>query len=217
MLGICLNLPVMRLAKRVPPKVEAEFLGAPATGQWPHQVDFTDLSSGQPDTWSWAFGDGGTSNQKNPSHTYTVAGLYTVTLNVSGALGMSAKTKVGYVLVVDPPVPATPPVANFIGTPRLGTAPLEVTFTDATSNVPEEWDWAFGDGAFSDQQNPVHVFTEPGDYAVALVAANADGSDAEVKPGYITVLAPAVQPNALLDEDAQPILDETDLPTLGET
>ncbi len=53
-------------------------------------VTFTDTSSGNPTGWSWEFGDGGTSAQQNPTHTYGVAGMYTVVMKASNSGGTSA-------------------------------------------------------------------------------------------------------------------------------
>jgi PKD repeat protein len=80
-------------------------------------------------------------------------------------------------------------VANFSATPRSGSAPLTVTFTDTSSNGPTTWNWAFGDGATSDQQHPSHTYTVPGSYTVTLTAANAEGSDGETRVDHITVSA----------------------------
>jgi PKD repeat protein len=55
-------------------------------------VTFTDTSSGNPTGWSWEFGDGGTSAQQNPTHTYAVAGTYTVVLRASNSGGTGAPT-----------------------------------------------------------------------------------------------------------------------------
>jgi hypothetical protein len=55
-------------------------------------VDFADASSGVIDTWSWDFGDNGTSSQPNPSHAFGVAGVYQVTLTVTGPGGSDAVT-----------------------------------------------------------------------------------------------------------------------------
>lgn len=84
----------------VPPT--AAFTGAPLSGTFPLSVSFTDQSSGQPTSWAWTFGDGGSSNAQNPSHTYTAAGTYTVTLTVTNAAGSDVETKTGYVSVTDP-------------------------------------------------------------------------------------------------------------------
>ena len=67
----------------------ASFNGTPTSGPIPLTVVFTDASTGGPTSWSWDFGDGGTSTLRNPSHTYTVAGNYTVNLTVTNNCGGS--------------------------------------------------------------------------------------------------------------------------------
>ncbi|NIM51496.1 MAG: PKD domain-containing protein, partial [Gemmatimonadales bacterium] len=57
----------------------------PTTGTEPLTVSFTDLSTGSPTSWSWDFGDTGTDAVQNPSHTYTAAGSYTVSLTAYNA------------------------------------------------------------------------------------------------------------------------------------
>ena len=61
----------------------AEFSGTPLSGTNPLLVDFTDLSTGPVTSWSWDFGDGGSSTLQNPSHTYTSAGTFFVSLSVT--------------------------------------------------------------------------------------------------------------------------------------
>jgi C1A family cysteine protease len=68
------------------PPVDAKFSCSPVYGVAPLDVKFTDLSTGNPTQWSWSFGDGGTSTQQNPTHTYTTAGSYTVGLMVSNGI-----------------------------------------------------------------------------------------------------------------------------------
>lgn len=53
---------------------------------------------------------------------------------------------------------------------------LSVAFTDRSSNVPTSWAWNFGDNQTSNSQNPTHAYALPGEYAVTLVATNADGN-----------------------------------------
>jgi PKD repeat protein len=79
----------------------------------------------------------------------------------------------------------SPPVANFTGNPTSGTAPLNVAFTDSSTNNPTSWSWVFGDGGTSAAQNPSHSYAA-GTYTVTLTAANAYGSDGETKTNYIT-------------------------------
>ena len=325
----------------------ADFSGSPTSGDAPLAVGFSDASTGSVNTYSWTFGDGGTSSAQNPSHSYASAGSYTVSLTVTGPGGSDGETKAGYITVTDPPggawtiityddfesgfgsytvggsdcarytggtyahqggaaadiqdnsgvassfyhssghnvsgfaelevefwfvgvsmepsedfwlqyfdgsvwrtvatwaqgpdfannvfynkvvaIPAgsyaypanaqlrflcdasgnsddvyidevefrgrgtaapQPPVAAFTGTPVSGNLPLNVAFTDESSNSPTGWTWDFGDTFGSSTQNPSHEYTAAGVYTVTLTASNAEGSDAEVKTNYITVTAP---------------------------
>ncbi len=333
----------------------AAFSGAPTSGTFPLSVSFTDASSGQPTGWSWNFGDGGSSTAQNPSHTYTSAGSFTVTLTASNAQGSDGETKTNYITTSNPAdtfaslpystgfeggavdqywslyegvegrirvtsiqsphsgsyhllmddsvngssysqneawlqlnlagesqvdldfwwkeigdethtqdgvyfsnnggasftkvldlngssttnntwnsfsldldaeaagaglsltsnfvvkfqqydnygvtsdgfafddiavtagAAGTPPVAAFSGAPTSGTAPLAVSFTDASTNAPTGWSWTFGDGGSSSAQNPSHSYTAAGTYTVTLTASNAFGSDGETKTNYVTV------------------------------
>jgi len=85
-----------------------------------------------------------------------------------------------------------PPVANFSGSPTSGEAPLTVEFSDLSTNSPTTWDWTFGDGGTSSEQNPSHTYSSAGTYTVSLTATNAGGSDEETKLGYIMVNFPDV-------------------------
>jgi len=77
--------------------VPAEFSATPTTGPTPLEVQFTDETPGDFDTWSWDFGDGGTSNEQNPIHVYTNPGPFTVSLTASGAFEYAKATKVDYI------------------------------------------------------------------------------------------------------------------------
>jgi PKD repeat protein len=81
------------------------------------------------------------------------------------------------------------PVADFTGSALTGTAPLGVTFTDASTNTPTSWLWNFGDGGTSTSQNPSHTYAAAGTYTVTLTATNATGSDTKTRTSYITVTA----------------------------
>ena len=63
----------------------AAFSASPTSGPLPLTVTFTDQSSGNPTGWRWDFGDGGSSTEQHPSHTYFLAGSFSVTLTVSNA------------------------------------------------------------------------------------------------------------------------------------
>ena len=83
-------------------------------------------------------------------------------------------------------------IADFVSVASMGDVPLTVEFQD-TSNVPSPaaWHWEFGDGASSDEQNPVHTYLVPGVYDVRLTVTGSGGAAVRQKPGYVVVgLAP---------------------------
>lgn len=82
----------------------AQFVGTPTSGNSPLTVNFTDQSTGGATSWSWNFGDGGTSIAQNPSHQYTAAGTYTVTLTATNACGSDQEVKTNYITVSSTPV-----------------------------------------------------------------------------------------------------------------
>ncbi len=91
----------------------ANFTGSPTSGNVPLNVSFTDQSSSSPTSWSWDFGDGGTSTARNPSHTYEAAGTYTVALTATNACGSDSESKIDYITVTEPTVDyATPPYST---------------------------------------------------------------------------------------------------------
>ena len=173
------------------PAPTADFSASPTSGDVSLTVNFTDLSSNSPDSWSWNFGDGGASTSQNPSHTYTTAGTYTVTLTASNCGGSDGETKVDYITVNSAPCTETTPVADFSGSPTSGEASLNVSFSDLSTNNPDTWSWNFGDGGSSTSQNPSHTYASAGTYTVTLTASNCAGSDVATKVDYITVTQPA--------------------------
>ena len=84
------------------------------------------------------------------------------------------------------PVPGQPD-ASFTRTPASGVAPLQVAFTDTSTNTPTSWAWSFGDGATSAVRNPTHTYTAPGTYDVTLTVANGVGSDSITSVGSVVV------------------------------
>ena len=167
------------------PTPVAEFSATPTSGSPPLEVEFTDLSINQIDSWAWDFGDGATSTSQNPMHIYANEGLYTVTLTVIGPDGTDTEIKTDYITVSIPM-----PVANFSGSPTSGTSPLEVVFTDLTTNDIDTWAWDFGDGTTSATQNPTHTYANEGVYTVSLTVTGPGGTDTEIKTDYITVANP---------------------------
>lgn len=88
----------------VPSPPIANFTASPTT-TCVGVVDFQDQSSAAPTAWSWNFGDGTTSTVQNPTHTYTAAGTYSVTLTTSNANGADTLVKNNYITVNMPTAP----------------------------------------------------------------------------------------------------------------
>ena len=162
----------------------AEFSASPTSGNSPLTVAFKDKSTGTPTSWKWNFGDGTSSTAKNPTHKYSKAGKYTVTLTATNAAGSKTVKKSNYITVT---TAATKPVADFWGSQPSGNAPLKVTFTETSKGSPTSWKWNFGDGKSSTEKSPTHTYSAAGTYTVKLTATNAAGSSTKTKWKYIKV------------------------------
>ncbi|HKK69337.1 MAG TPA: C25 family cysteine peptidase [Bacteroidales bacterium] len=167
----------------------ADFSGTPTTLLEGESVTFTDNSQ-YAASYSWDFGDGNTSTEANPVHTYMSAGTYTVSLEVTNALGNDTETKVDYI-TVNPNT--NPPVADFTADVTTVTTGGTVNFSDLSTNLPDGWSWTFNGGtpATSTNQNPSVTYDAAGTYTVELTASNSYGSDTETKVDYITVELPS--------------------------
>jgi len=111
------------------------------------------------------------------------AGVYTVSLSVTGPGGNDTEVKTDYITVS-----SLPPTADFSGNPISGFFPLMVNFTDLTAGAVNQWRWYFGDGGTSIVQHPAHTYNSSGNYTVSLKSIGPGGSDSIAKENYITVL-----------------------------
>ncbi|HWR24769.1 MAG TPA: PGF-pre-PGF domain-containing protein, partial [Methanosarcina sp.] len=140
------------------------FNANPTSGYAPLTVRFND-SFTDTTSWDWNFGDGVTSTETNPIHTYSKGGNYTVSLTASNENGTVSKTATITVF----------PLANFNANPTSGYAPLAVQFTDRSHNATG-WTWYFGDGATSYEQSPAHTYASAGTYTVNLTVSNGNST-----------------------------------------
>ena len=161
--------------KPVPILPVANFSSNVSSGYVPLSVQFND-SSKNVTNWNWNFGDGGNSTQQNPMHTYLSAGNYTVNLTVNNTNGNDSK--LATINVSEKPVPIFP-VANFSSNVSSGYVPLSVQFNDSSKNATN-WNWNFGDGGNSTQQNPMHTYLSAGNYTVNLTVNNTNGTDSKL-------------------------------------
>nr|WP_321508492.1 IPT/TIG domain-containing protein [uncultured Methanoregula sp.] len=111
------------------PVPAADFTLTPVTGVGPLTVAFTDTSTNSPTSWNWNFGDGSAGTAQNPSHTYTVIGIYDVSLSATNAIGTGTKTQ-SRVISVTTPVNQSPAVYH-------GVTLMNTTNNDFLFNITD--------------------------------------------------------------------------------
>jgi PKD repeat protein len=164
--------------------VQAEFKSNVKTGNAPLAATFTDLSyfTGTNVEYTWDFGDGTVSYEKNPVHTYVSPGVYTVSLTVADENGEDTEIKESLIAVGA----AAPLHAEFTATNRnTASTWTNVAFTDQSSGSITSWLWNFGDGTTSTQQNPSKRYSVGGIYTVTLTVTGPDGSSQQTETNFI--------------------------------
>jgi PKD repeat protein len=148
--------------------VTASFSSSVLSGTAPLSVAFSNASTNAT-SYSWSFGDGTTSTDSSPTHTFTAAGSYEVTLEASNAW----KNRLARTTIT---VAAPAPVASFSASKSSGRAPLSVSFSSKSSNITS-YLWSFGDGsAGSNEASPTHTFKKAGTFTVTLTATGPGGT-----------------------------------------
>ncbi|HOD94822.1 MAG TPA: PKD domain-containing protein [Candidatus Hydrogenedentes bacterium] len=185
----------------------AQFIASPTSGARNLAVQFIDQSQAGAapiDSWLWSFGDGTTSTEQNPIHTYTTAGTYHVSLTVITALDTGVMLRSNYITVTEP----VGPTALFSGGPTTITAGDTVYFGDSSlpGTAPvTAWAWDFGDGTTHAGQSPSHRYDVPGLYTVTLTVTTSVGSHTRTVPGYVQVSAPPLPVPPVSDFIASPL------------
>jgi PKD repeat protein len=149
-------------------------------------VDFRDTSTdtdGTIATWSWDFGGDGLSGEQNPTHTFSSAGTYNVTLTVMDNEGES--DTVGQAVTVTDSTVNTAPVASF----SYACNARNCIFSDLSSDPDAgdsitSWAWDFGDGEGSSSQNPSHTYASQGNYTVVLDVTDNNSATGSVSASF---------------------------------
>ena len=164
----------------------ASFTTNATTGTAPLNIQFTDTSTGNINTYNWDFGDGTTSTEQNPTHTYNTPGTYTITETVTGLGGTNSQTQTNLITANYPA-----PIASFTTNATTGTAPLNIQFTDTSTGNINTYNWDFGDGTTSTQQNPTHTYNTPGTYTITETVTGLGGTNSQTQTNLITANYPA--------------------------
>jgi PKD repeat protein len=173
----------------------AAFTANPSTGQAPLVVSFVNQSSGFIWSFNWNFGDGESSTEPNPVHTYAQSGRYLATLTINSPNGSSTTS---HEIVVEgvaaTPIPQyTVPVAQFTPESITGYAPFTARFINQSSGPITSYLWAFGDGTYSAEINPAHTYALPGAYGVTLTVSGPGGQNS-VSSTIVVLEQPAATP-----------------------
>ena len=130
------------------------------------QINFNNTSTpaNSATTVSWSFGDGTSSNQWSPTHTYSHGGTYTVCLHVSSGTNCVRETCKSVVVIE--PINCLE-ISKFDAIHSTANC-LEFKFEPATKNTTYQYFWTFGDGTSSTTMSPSHVYAAPGNYNVCL-------------------------------------------------
>lgn len=166
------------------PSVVVTFTPSPVTASAPNQIQF--LNTSNPGlvaqgvaTFSWNFGDGGTTVDPNPAHTFVTTGSFAVTVLATAAVNGTTGSATQSVLITAPTVAAAFSLSPTTGSFNSG-AGLLVTFTNLTqtnnSQNPITYIWNFGSGSItSSAANPTFTYTATGSYTVRLSATGSFG------------------------------------------
>jgi PKD repeat protein len=172
-----------------PNAIVADFSGTPTTVLVGGTVQFTDLSTNTPTTWSWSFTGGtpATSIVQNPTVQYNTAGVFPVTLIASNSTSRDTMTKSSYITVIDT---SQVPHADFTADYTSIPAGTSINFTNLSTGYYDSLAWIFT-GAVpgtSTNQNPTLInYPTIGNYDVTLILYSVLGNDTLTKPGYIHV------------------------------
>jgi len=166
------------------PLQELSFFADPTEGIPPLSTQFTNTSFALAQSIQWDFGDGETSTEENPLHTYQNPGRYSVTLTyiIYGTGEILTLEKTDYIIVTSEGVEA-----NFTADATEVYIGEVVSFSDISVGVTASWSWDFGDGGVSTEENPVHSYMSEGYFTVSLTVSDTIYTHTETKIEYIRV------------------------------
>ncbi|MES2620851.1 MAG: PKD domain-containing protein, partial [Bacteroidota bacterium] len=152
-------------------------------------------------TYKWDFGDGKTSSGPNPTHSYAIPGIYTITMTATGGQGCSSTiTKVNYIRIEEI-------TTDFTVNETFSPCPPFVTvFSSTASRSDLTYKWDFGDGTSDVSANPTHIYFHPGIFTVKMITKSPNGCmDTVIYPNLIEVQGPTGTFSALPTSGCVPL------------
>jgi uncharacterized protein (TIGR02145 family) len=168
------------------PKPIASFTLSKTSAALNEVVTFTNTSQNAT-TYEWDFGDGNNSTVKNPTHSYSTIGVFTITLSATGEGGNNSASKTITIII-----PA--PVAGFTIDKTTAEGGELITFTNTSQNATS-YAWDFGDGSTSTSQNVTHSYSDAGTYAVELTAIGEGGTNSTTNTVTIKLIVKDIENN----------------------
>ncbi|UCF11871.1 MAG: PKD domain-containing protein [Thermoplasmatales archaeon] len=171
------NQDIYPLIEPITEKPFADFTFSPTNPTTQDIIQITDTSTdpdGHITTWSWNFGDQNTSAIQHPTKKYTDDGIYTITLTVTDNYGATDK-KTRQITILN-----VAPIPNFNYFPATPTDLEVVIFNDKSFDMDGTiafWNWDFGDGNTSNEQNPTHQYADNGIYTITVNVTDDDGAE----------------------------------------
>ena len=148
-------------------------------------IKFKSYPEGELTDYQWSFGDGGSSTDAEPEHSFANPGFYNIKLRYKTAGGCEdSVTYNSYVRVYSKPKPN---FESLSGLTICGNTPVQ--FKDLTDTATR-WYWNFGDGTVSYDKNPIHSYGREGQFTVTLISTNQYCSDTVAKPQFIKLVPP---------------------------
>lgn len=173
----------------ITPPFQVSIQGSTMAGPAPLIVNFTaNPQYGEaPYTYQWRFGNGATSNETSPSYEYVTPGTYNVSLTITdngGRVATSPSLRIVVSMSLELKTSISAPTTT-------GPAPLMVAFHSAVENATGTivYNWTFGDGTYSGEEEPMHTYSVPGIYQVHLNVSDSSAKTARSNDLEITVLS----------------------------
>jgi len=162
--------------------INAGVMFSDLSGCAPFAITFNDTTQ-TASSWLWNFGDGSTSTQQNPTHSYLANGQYTADVVITRADGCIDTIEVTPVIVEKPE-------SAFLSNSIATCTPALIQFTNNSVNATTYF-WSFGDTTQSNLLNPDHIYNLAGYYDITLIAYSPMGcADTSVLPDYIHIPGP---------------------------